>query len=228
MSKWPVPISNLNTGTALVVPEVGDDATIKHLKRPALLFQKIAVFHLSGLTALLDKASSNADLQLKTELEWLLNEGVVVPFATEFFVDHFQEAADHFPEIPLMTSARRGQWCVPDAIDQANTMSYCQIPWLNLPKWIGADGVLVCARTPRFLEPAEPAAHAAYPNVLDIVLDAFPEPDENTPWDQIVEFRSDPDTANQVLALKRWMSKVAQQNITAAEISQEIEWLTHV
>jgi hypothetical protein len=87
MSRWSGPNAGLNTGTALVLPEAGDDATIKHLKRPALLFKKIAVFHLPGLVALLDKAGYDADLRLKAELEWLLNEGIVVPFDTEFFVD---------------------------------------------------------------------------------------------------------------------------------------------
>jgi hypothetical protein len=200
-------------GTALVLPEAGDDATIKHLKRPALLFKEIAVFHLLGLTALLDKAASDADLLLKAELEWLLNEGIVVPFDTKFFVDYFQESAEHFPNI------------IPDAIDFASAMSHIQIEWLNLPKWIGADGVLVCARMPRLLEPADPAGSTGRTTVLNIVFEAFPEPDENTPGEQIVEFRSDPDSAGQILALKRWMSKVAQQSLSAAEISQEIEWL---
>jgi hypothetical protein len=216
MTQLPADLSVLNLGTALVLPEAGDDATIRHLKRPALLFKRIAVFHLSGLTALLDKVSSEGDLRLKAELDWLLNEGIVVPFDTEFFVDYFQEAAEHFPNI------------IPDAIEYSSIMSQHQIDLLNLPKWIGADGVLVCARTPRLLEPAaDPGRSAARTAVLNIVFDAFPEPDESTPWEQIVEFRSDPDTASQVLALRRWMSRVAQQGITATEISQEVDWLIH-
>ena len=62
---------------------------------------------------------------------------------------------------------------------------------------------------------------------MNIVFEAFPEPDENTSWEQIAEFRSDPDTASQVLALKRWMSKVARQSASATEIHQEIDWLIH-
>lgn len=83
-------------GSALVLPEAGDDAAIRHLKRPALLFKKIAVFHLPGLMALLDKASSEADLRLNTELEWLISEGIVFPFATEFFVDTFKRLQTTF------------------------------------------------------------------------------------------------------------------------------------
>lgn len=83
-------------------------------------------------------------------------------------------------------------------------MSLIQLAWLNLPKWIGADGVLVCARVPRILEPTgDPEGPIGRLNVLKIVLGAFPEPDESTSWEQIIEFRSDPDSAGQVLALRR-------------------------
>ena len=218
MSKWPLPVPGSTYGTALVLPEVGDEATIKHLKRPALLFKKIAVFHLSGLTALLGKLSSDADLQLKTEWEWLLHEGIVVPFETGFFEDFFQQAADEFPNI------------IPDAMDYASEMSFAGqfqwLPFLKLTKWIAADSVLVCNQSLQLLQPqSERGRSADHTSVLDIVVHAFPEPEENTPWERIIEFRSDPDTAGQVLALKRWMSKIAQQNISAAEISEEIEWL---
>jgi len=213
--KCHLPVPGSNRGTALVLPEGGDDATIRHLKRPALLFDKIAVFHLSGLTALLGKLGSGTDMELKAELEWLVHEGIVVPFDTRYFEDFFQQAADNFPNI------------MSDAMDFASRMSFVgQLPWLNLPKWIGVDGILICAQPPQFLEPqSEPGHTADHTSVLNVVLHAFPEPDEDTPWERIVEFRSDSHAASQVLALKRWISKVARQNITAAEISDEIEWL---
>jgi hypothetical protein len=222
MSKWPLPVPGSTYGTALVLPEVGDDATIKHLKRPALLFKKIAVFHLSGLTALLGKLSSDADLQLKTDLEWLVHEGIVVPFETGFFEDFYQHAAD------------RPNFFVPDhvsdAMDYASKMSFSAqfqwLPYLKLTKWIDADSVLVCNQSLQLLQPQSKSGRSAdHTSVLNIVVHAFPEPDEDTPWERIVEFRSDPDAAGQVLALKRWMSKIAQQNISAAEVSEEIEWL---
>lgn len=115
-------MSGFNMGTALVLPETGDDATIRHLKQPALLFKKVAIFHLSGFMALLEKTGSEPNLQLMAELEWLLNEGIAVPFDTEFFTDYFQEFAEHFPKV------------IAGAIDYANAMSYFQIKWLNLRK----------------------------------------------------------------------------------------------
>ncbi|SPF53318.1 hypothetical protein SBA4_5570011 [Candidatus Sulfopaludibacter sp. SbA4] len=210
--------------TALVFPETGSDATVRHLKRPALLFEKIGILHFSGLAAILEKMNSDKSLQLKAELEWLLNQGIVVPVSREFLVDPFQEAAEHFPKIH------------PDAMDYCSAMSENQVLVLRLSKLIGQDGVLVCARTPCVLQLLQvrlgTRALTGYlpdstvrKDVLNVVLGSFPEPDEDTPWEQIVEFRSDPDSRTQVLALRRWMSKGAQQNLSATEIADEIEWL---
>jgi hypothetical protein len=166
----------------------------------------------------MDKIQSEADLRFKAELEWLLGEGLVVPFdETEFCENFFQSAAEHFPNV------------IPDVFNYASEMSSFQIGTLRLARWFGPDAVLFSARTPGFLR------HAFYPttrstvrtDILSLVLTAFPEPDDTTPWEQIIEFRSDPDTPNRVLALKRWMSKVARQNLTPPEINQEIEWLVH-
>ena len=210
--------------TALVFPETGDDATIRHLKRPALLFEKIGILHFSGLTAILEKLNSDTSLQLKAELEWLLNQGIVIRVSCEFLVDPFQEAAEHFPKIAA------------DAMDYASAISEDQIGMVRFSKLIGEDGVLVCARPPRLLQalqsPSGTRTFTGYlpdptvrQDVMDVVLASFPEPDEATPWEQIVEFRSDPDTRTQLLALRRWMSRVAQQDLSATEIADEIEWL---
>jgi hypothetical protein len=205
-------------GTALVLPEPGSGATIRHLKRPALLFRNIFVMHLSGFITFLEKTAPEADLPLRAELEWLASAGIVVPFAPAFsdtfLVDPFQDAAGHFPDI------------IPDAFDYAGAMAQWQIRMLRISRWIGAEGVLLCSQAPRVLEPADQSKPAKeYTNVLNIVFEAFPEPDENTPWEQLVEFRSDPDSTSKVLALKRWMSKLARQDLTATEMRQEVEWL---
>jgi hypothetical protein len=49
-------------GTAIVIPEPGEDAIIRRLKRSILLFDTIAVFQLSELIAFL--GSGDRDRQL--------------------------------------------------------------------------------------------------------------------------------------------------------------------
>jgi hypothetical protein len=209
-----LPTLPLSTATALIVPEAGQRAVIRHLQHPALLFSKIAVFHLSGFLEFLVKSGSEGDLQLKTELEWLLGQDIVVPLEFGYFVDYFQEAAVHFPKI------------APNALEYASAMSFAQTEWLNLPKWLGPNGVLFSSRSPHGLRSARhPAPFSGRMDVLRIVIAALPEPAEGTPWGQVLEFRADAAASHQVLALRRWISKIARENMSAVEISDEIEWL---
>lgn len=206
-------------GTALVVPEPGDDATVRNLKRPSLLFGRIAVWHFSGFVALLEK--TGADPQCLAELQWLKDRGVVSPLNADgprytFMTDFFQEAADHFPRI------------VPDALNYASWMTLNALKVLRISKWIGADGVLVCAKPPGGLLPATAQGHdLRRADVIQVVFSAFPEPHANTPWEQILEFRSDPESAAHVLALKRWIGKISREPLAPGEIAEEIEWLIH-
>jgi hypothetical protein len=65
-------------------------------------------------------------------------------------------------------------------------------------------------------------------DVFYITLEKLPIPDELTPWEQIIEFRQDPDTRNKFPALRRWMSKVIKNELKPNEIVQELEELLHV
>jgi hypothetical protein len=198
-------------GTALLVPEPGSDAVIRRLKQAILLFDKIAVLHLSGFMAFLNATGENPETQ--AELEWLVQQSLLtdVPaFYHEFLVNPFQEAAEQFPNI------------APDAFEYASRVSRGQLEML---RWRQIDAVLVCGAAPRFLGPPEPSRSRAIGSALGVVFEAFPVPDDQTPWEQILEFKRDPDTTRQVLALRRWASRVARQLLPAAELHDEIEWL---
>jgi hypothetical protein len=61
--------------------------------------------------------------------------------------------------------------------------------------------------------------------VLQIALNALPVPDESTPWEQIIEYRSDEDSRHKFLDLRNWMSEMARSELTAAEAEQKLEHL---
>jgi len=63
--------------------------------------------------------------------------------------------------------------------------------------------------------------------VISVVLKVPPEPDELTPWDRILEFRKDPDSQRQIVALRRWMRKAVSSNIGQSELSEELEYLVN-
>jgi hypothetical protein len=62
-------------------------------------------------------------------------------------------------------------------------------------------------------------------SVIQLALKSLPIPDELTPWEQIIEYRSDPDSRSKFLALRHWMSEVARAEITPAEVEEKIEYL---
>lgn len=64
-------------------------------------------------------------------------------------------------------------------------------------------------------------------DVIDVVLKSLPVPDDLVAWEQILEYRSDPDARGKFLALRRWMNKIARENISVKEIQDELEFLIH-
>jgi hypothetical protein len=68
-------------------------------------------------------------------------------------------------------------------------------------------------------------APAQKTEVVQIVLNALPIPDDTTSWEQIIEYRSDPDSYNKFLDLRDWMNEVARADLTAIEIEQKLEHL---
>lgn len=64
-------------------------------------------------------------------------------------------------------------------------------------------------------------------NVLSIVLDQLPEPDDNLPLQDIVDFKSDNQTKEKYYNLWKWISKTSKGNSERAELREEIQYLLH-
>jgi hypothetical protein len=62
-------------------------------------------------------------------------------------------------------------------------------------------------------------------DVIQIVVNTLPVPDDNTSWEQILEFRSDPDSYSKFLALRNWINEVARNKLTPLEVEQKLEYL---
>ena len=61
--------------------------------------------------------------------------------------------------------------------------------------------------------------------VIQIALNSLPVPDTSTSWEQIIEYRSDPDSQSKFLALRHWMSEVARAELSPAEVEEKLEYL---
>ncbi len=62
-------------------------------------------------------------------------------------------------------------------------------------------------------------------DVVEIVLKALPVPDDETSWEQIIEYRTDPDSQNKFLDLRHWMSEVARAKLAPNEVEEKLEYL---
>ena len=61
-------------------------------------------------------------------------------------------------------------------------------------------------------------------NVLQVVLNKMPIPDESVPWEQIMEFRHDQDAKHAYLGLRNWMNKIAREDYKVSEMVDELEY----
>ena len=62
-------------------------------------------------------------------------------------------------------------------------------------------------------------------NIIQFLLEDIPQPDPNTAWEQIVDFRTDGDAKNKYLALINWINKIANTNGSLSDIKEEYEYL---
>jgi len=62
-------------------------------------------------------------------------------------------------------------------------------------------------------------------DILTIVIGALPEPSDSVPWDQILDYRNDPDSRCKFLALRNWMIDMAHANYSPVELTQKLEYL---
>ena len=62
-------------------------------------------------------------------------------------------------------------------------------------------------------------------NVLRFLLSEIPEPTENVSWEQLVEFKADPQTMGKYYALIKWINEVARKDLTINEIKDEYNYL---
>jgi hypothetical protein len=64
-------------------------------------------------------------------------------------------------------------------------------------------------------------------DIVEIVLNALPVPDDSVAWEKILDYRNDPDTRGKFLALRQWMNKLVRGQVSTNEVEDELECLIH-
>jgi len=60
-------------------------------------------------------------------------------------------------------------------------------------------------------------------DVLQILINGLPLPDKDVSWEQIVQYRSDPNSLNRFLDLRNWINEIAGGKLTPLEAEQRLQ-----
>lgn len=85
----------------------------------------------------------------------------------------------------------------------------------------GVKAFPILALETNYLEKPEPEKA----DVISIVLNALPIPNESTSWEQILDYRNDSDAISNFLALRDWMNDVAKAKLSQDEIEDKLRYL---
>jgi hypothetical protein len=63
-------------------------------------------------------------------------------------------------------------------------------------------------------------------DVIDITIKNFPQPSvDSVAWEQILDYKQDPQSQNHLIGLRRWITKISRSKITQNELIDEINYL---
>jgi hypothetical protein len=220
-------------------------------KREALMFSRVGILNLDKVLDFASKQSGGRLGHLKGELEWLLEHDVIFDPAREsggrevsdeeyaelLKLENLarKEAGGKVPQADKELERRGlGFW---SAIRQKDDLSFQladavtaglsaeiygarrECIRLRLLHRMDAYPVLILRDVLSLNEKSDKN------EVVKIALESLPIPDESTPWEQIIEYRNDPDSKSKFLALRNWMSEVARSKLTPAEVEERLEYL---
>jgi hypothetical protein len=222
------------------------------LKRDALLFDQIAIPDYKHLPPFLGKRANIGEYYV-SELEWLREQGLIIEPADDtsdrrrlFGNEDYQKLRDleMYESNDLFEFLSRIEGEVgPDVDPEEPLPEDYEIELIRL----GLNYLYRVAehRARRFSLQLSLDDHIeAYPviragvrsllednapktDVVQIVFDSFPTPDDSTSWPQILDYRQDPDSRRRFTDLRHWMTKFASGKFEFAEAHEEIEHLMH-
>lgn len=227
-------------------------ATPSPLKREALIFHEIAIPFLGDFLRILEHARLLPDDSIN-EIQWLLEQRVIYEPKNELDDERLQ-ACDEFQAYSQLESKLRDELeeykeqgglstflrifntaykdiPVPEQLRRelhdfafrlvttTETRSRLVAIQLRELQKLDAFPVLHSGINPL------PISKADKSDIVQIVINALPVPDDSTPWEQIREFREEPDSQAKFLDLRNWMNEVTRLAHTPIEVEQKLEYL---
>ena len=196
------------------------------------MFGRVAIPDLSNILRPDEIHLTEENVAFLAHMEWLLENGVIYSpqelpsnphiIANSEYVESVRQKADldHNLEGLFNLGVDRSDQAYREMFIHADYLKtrYMAIQLRELDK---VDAYPVYYKEP----PSEQKHEASKTDIVQIALNALPVPDESTSWEQIIEYRSDPDSRSKFLALRHWMSEVARAELTPAEVEEKLEYL---
>lgn len=208
-----------------------DNVFFGSLKRQSLLFDRIGICSLSHLLVVLqterarppgsyllplwEQFSRQANMRDElNELVWLVENEILFEPNGQLAVSEgleFPEHENRWPSVGVKVSIRNiAEWIV------ARNVS------ARLRKQ-GKDAVLIAEKKGWEFDRITPSLD----RVLTVVIRQFPHIDDSIPWEDVIQFREDPEHRSKLIALRRWMRDMAVKDGSAVELSEQLEHLLH-
>ncbi|HEY9286167.1 MAG TPA: hypothetical protein VIP46_22135 [Pyrinomonadaceae bacterium] len=221
---------------------VNDTASIK---QEALMFDRIAVPNYSVIAPMLRRGSCPAMADYYDDLDWLFEEGIIFEpgniskdesvlaeevLASEEYRNYSELMHEHASGMRRLADhieslAGKSDEPVPVDITSFLLAPQYQVQCISLllrkVKQVDAYPILPCYC--HFIE----GEHVKKKEVVQITLGTLPMPDYSTPWEQILEYRSDPDSKGKFWALRNWMSETAKAELSPFEVVEKLETLLY-
>ncbi len=215
-----------------------------NLKQQALLFDQIGFFRLSQFYEILDEtldifknAHPSALSKIETiisELRWLQQQGLIfelnlkeelsnLPNIKQQFDQKFRDAQELLNKV--ITIQNLNLKTIKDEAQRKDLIAEQQISLLRLLAIImeTTKGVTAVTTFPYSKYIHEfPNSQKSY--VAQIVINKLPLPNNETSWEQIIDYRNDPENQNNLLGLRQWIRKISREELSKTEIEDEIEW----
>jgi hypothetical protein len=209
------------------------------IKQKALLFNRIAVLNFRSVVPRLREQVQPRKDDFFDTLEWLFEEGIIFE-PEEIIPDEKILAMPEYQRFSDLTNEYANKIReLADLIEQGSKEPKDEfIPVdvspliLGLQYYVRLNSILL--REMQGID-AYPVFHWNFQSienpqsrkceVVQLLLNAVPVPNESTSWEHILEYRSDPNSQSRFLALRQWMSETARADLTPAEVEEKLEYL---
>ncbi len=210
------------------------------IKQEALMFDRVAVPDYHVVAPMLRKGSCPNVYDYYDDLDWLLEQGIIFEpekvSPSEGLINNpeFQHCAKallahhgEFSKLPgLLEKGVEGhEDAVSSAVNSFFLSNYYYVRYVALllreMKQMDAYPIFTM---PCGCSPIEETV-ASKKEVIEISLKSLPMPDYSTPWEQILEYRSDSNSRIKFSRFRHWMNKVALAQNKPEEVEEEIQTL---